>query len=105
MRHLLFGGKLPLWLGFDRELEIPGNRATVHQGQIYRGGGRETSFAPSLRFITDLATDEIHISLAGGPSDRRFSKWYASGVADWVAGRYKTLSGPSQSAGIGCVAD
>lgn len=99
MRHLLFGGKLPLWLGFDRELEIPGNRATVHQGQIYRGGGRETSFAPSLRLVTDLATDEMHISLAGGPSDRRFSKWYSTGVADWVAGRYKILHGPARKPG------
>lgn len=99
MRHLLFGGKLPLWLGFDRPLEIPGNRATVHQGQIYRGGGRETSFAPSLRFVTDLATDEILTSLAGGPSDRRFSKWYTTGVADWIAGRYKTLRGPNSDHG------
>jgi penicillin amidase len=94
MRHLLFGGKLPLCLGFDRELELPGNRATLTQGQIYRGGGRETSFGPALRLVTDLATDEIQTSLAGGPSDRRFSKWYATGVADWVAGRYKTLHGP-----------
>lgn len=94
MRHLLLGGKLPLCLGFDRKLELPGNRATVTQGQIYRGGGRETSFGPALRLVTDLATDEIQTSLAGGPSDRRFSKWYATGVADWVAGRYKTLHGP-----------
>src|SRR5262249_52883735 len=28
MRHLLFGGKLPLFFGFDRMLEMPGNRAT-----------------------------------------------------------------------------
>lgn len=94
MRHLLFGGKLPLWLGFDHPLELPGNRATVHQGQIYRGGGRETSFGPSLRFVTDLATDDIHTTLAGGPSDRRFSKWYLTGISDWIAGRFKTLRGP-----------
>jgi penicillin amidase len=80
MRHLLLGGKLPRWFGFDRPLEIPGNRAAVHQGQIYR-------------FVTDLATDEIQFTLAGGPSDRRFSKWYTSGVADWSAGRYKVLRG------------
>ena len=96
MRHLLFGGKLPLWLGFDRPMELPGNRATVHQGQIYRGGGHETSFGPSLRFVTDLAADELHSTLAGGASDRRFSKWYANGVADWLAGRYQTLHGPGR---------
>jgi len=93
MRHLLFGGKLPLFLGFDCMLEMPGNRATVHQGQIFRGGGREMSFAPSLRFMTDLATDEIKTTLAGGASDRRFSKWYANGLRDWIEGRYKVLYG------------
>jgi len=96
MRHLLFGGKFPLFLGFDCTLEMPGNRATVHQGQIFRGGGREMSFAPSLRFITDLATDEIQTTLAGGASDRRFSKWYSNGLRDWVEGRYKVLYGGSQ---------
>ncbi len=99
MKHLLFGGKLPLWLGFDRELEMPGNRSTVHQGQIFRGGGRETSFGPALRLVTDLATDEIQTTLAGGSSDRRFSKWYSNGVADWIAGRYKTLHGPGREPG------
>jgi penicillin amidase len=94
MRHLLWGGKLPLRLGFDRPLEIPGNRATVHQGQIYRGGGRETSFAPSLQLVSDLATVGMQTTLAGGPSDRRFSKWYLTGISDWIKGRYKTLSGP-----------
>ena len=93
MRHLLFGGKLPLFLGFDCRLEMPGNRATVHQGQIFRGGGREMSFAPSLRFMTDLATNEIQTTLAGGASDRRFSKWYSNGLRDWIDGRYKVLCG------------
>jgi len=93
MRHLLLGGRLPLWLGFDRPLELPGNRATVHQGQIFRGGGRETSFGPALRLVTDLATDEIRTTLAGGPSDRRFSKWYTTGLSDWIAGRYRTIAG------------
>jgi len=46
-----------------------------------------------LRFMTDLATDEIQTTLAGGASDRRFSKWYSNGLRDWVEGRYKTLRG------------
>ena len=66
MKHLLLGGKLPAFFGFDRIIELPGSRATVHQGQIYRGAGRETTFAPSLRFITDLGTDEMHSTLPGG---------------------------------------
>lgn len=91
MRHLIFGGKLPLFCRFDRQLEMPGNRATVHQGQIFRGGGREMSFAPSLRFLTDMATDVAQTTLAGGPSDRFLSKWYVNGLADWIEGKYKTL--------------
>jgi penicillin amidase len=93
MRHLLFGGKFPLFFGFDRMFEMPGNRATVHQGQIFRGGGREMSFAPSLRFLTDMATDEIQTTLAGGASDRFLSKWYVNRLQDWVEGKYKVLKG------------
>lgn len=92
MKHLLLGGRLPLWLGFDYgPLPLAGGRATIHQGQLYRSGGRDTSFAPSYRLVTDLAEAAAHTALAGGPSDRRFSPWYTSGVADWIAGRYKTL--------------
>jgi penicillin amidase len=94
MRHLLFGGKLPRWLGFDHgPIPLLGGRATVHQGQIYRVAGRETTFAPSLRLVTNLSGDELHTTLAGGPSDRRFSKWYANEIDDWLNGRYKVLSG------------
>ncbi len=92
LAHILFGGKLPRWLGFDRgPVTVRGGRATVHQGQIYRSAGRTTSFVPSFRMVVELDKDEIRTSLAGGPSDRRFSKWYCSGLADWEAGRYKTI--------------
>ncbi len=93
LRHLLFGGKLPRWLGFDRgPVTALGGRATIHQGQVYRGGGRVTTFVPSYRMVADLATDELRTNLEGGPSDRRFSKWYCSDLENWLAGRYKTLS-------------
>jgi len=92
LRHILFGGKLPAFLGFDRgPVTIIGGRATIHQGQIYRSANRETTFAPSFRFVTDFAREEFFSSIAGGPSDRRFSKWYASGLEDWTQGKYKTL--------------
>jgi len=94
MTNIFFNGKLPRFLGFDRgPFTAMGNRSTIHQAQIYTSGGRRTSFLPSFRVVTDLATDEIHTTLAGSPSDRRFSKWYASGISDWLTGRYKTLSG------------
>ncbi|MCW5555916.1 MAG: penicillin acylase family protein [Verrucomicrobiae bacterium] len=94
MTNIFFRGKLPRLLGFDRgPFFAIGNRATIHQAQLYTSGGRRTSFLPSFRIVTDLATDEVCTNVAGGPSDRRFSKWYASDIKNWLQGRYKTLSG------------
>lgn len=93
MSHILFGGKMPRFLGFDRgPITLPGGRATVCQGQIYRSAGRITTFAPSFRLVTDLGTDEVHTSLAGGVSDRRFSRWYVSDLKRWLRGEYKRLT-------------
>ena len=93
MAHLVFGHKLPAFLGFDvANLKLRGGRATPNQGQIYRSGGRETCFAPSIRVVVDLAEDGVHTALAGGPSDRRFSKWYTTDLERWQSGRYKVLS-------------
>lgn len=92
MKHVLFGGSLPAVLGFDcGPIELRGGRATIHQGQVYRSGGRETSFAPSYRLVTELSEDVAHTCLAGGPSDRRFSRWYTTGIEDWLHGRFKAL--------------
>jgi penicillin amidase len=93
MSHILFGGKMPAFLGFDRgPFVLPGGRATVRQGQVYRSAGRVTTFAPSFRMVTDLGTDEVHTVLAGGASDRRFSRWYVSDLKRWLRGEYKTLA-------------
>ena len=92
LTNMFFAGKLPRVLGFDRgPYPLPGGRATPHQGQVYSSGGRVTSFAPSIRVIADMADDELWTSLIGGPSDRRFSRWYASEVQRWLAGEYKQL--------------
>ncbi len=94
LKHLLFGGKLPSWLGFDRgPITVPGGRATVHQSQVYRSSRRESSFAPSLRLVADLANDELHANMPGGASDRCWSPWYNNGTADWLAGRDHLLRG------------
>jgi penicillin G amidase len=86
----MFAGRLPKLLGFDYgPIEIIGNRATIPQGQIFQTlGGRQGTFSPTFKFVTDFAEECIHSTMAGGPSDRRFSPWYASGVEDWLAGRY-----------------
>lgn len=89
MRNLFFGGRLPHALGFDvGPVPLPGGRATLNQGRLYRSHGRPTSFVPSWRFVTDLAQDACETALPGGPSDRRFSRWYSSGVAGWLGGEY-----------------
>jgi penicillin amidase len=92
MRHIMFGGKLPSFFGFDRgPVTAVGGRATIHQGQLYRAGGRQTSFLPSFRWITDFSESSLHSNLAGGPSDRRFSRYYFSDMKNWLAGEYKVL--------------
>ncbi len=95
LTNILFAGKLPRWLGFDRgPIPLPGGRATPHQGQVYVSGGRQTSFAPSMRLVADLAEGSLRTALAGGPSDRRFSRWYASGLPGWRRGELRELEVP-----------
>nr|WP_300458302.1 penicillin acylase family protein [Desulfobacula sp.] len=93
MKNIVFNGKLPRFLGVDRgPITINGSLATPHQGQIFESGGRQTTFSPSFRMIVDMATEEIHTNMAGGPSDRRFSKWYCSDLKNWETGIYKKVS-------------
>ncbi len=93
MLHLIFGKKLPLLFGFDRgPIRIAGGRATIQQGQIYRSAGRVTTFMPSYRTVSDLGNEDFFSNLAGGPSDRRFSKWYISDLKNWLEHKFKKLS-------------
>jgi penicillin amidase len=93
MTNLFFNGRLPRWLGFDRGPCVAiGGRATIHQAQLYTSSGRCTSFLPGYRIVSDLATDESFSNLAGGPSDRRFSRWYCSDLKNWLVGKYKRLA-------------
>jgi penicillin amidase len=92
MANVFFQGRLPRWLGYDHgPIPLEGGRATVAQGGLFRAHGRTTTFAPSWRYGTDLGRDEALTVLAGGPSGRRWSRLYLTDVADWLAGRYKTL--------------
>lgn len=95
--YLPFQGKAPQLLrliGLNRQIHLPGGRATVQQGQIYRSANRETTFAPGYRFITDMSNDEAYSNMPGGPCECPYSKWYASDLRNWRDGRYKTLSAP-----------
>ena len=80
-------------LGFHTgQLPMPGCFATPFQGSLTRLGQRETSYAPSYHFVTDLGTDVAWTNLPGGPSESGFSRWYKSGIARWLEGRYKVLN-------------
>ena len=93
MKNVFFDGRLPGWFGFDHgPIELPGNRATVVQGGVFTAHNRQTTFAPSWRFITDLGEDRALTALAGGPSGRRYSRWYKTDIKRWLNGDYKTLS-------------
>jgi penicillin amidase len=54
MRHIMLGGRLPRWIGFDRgPVPLRGGRATIHQTQQLRAGGRDITAGPSFRLVTD----------------------------------------------------
>ncbi|MFT4927386.1 MAG: penicillin amidase [Phenylobacterium sp.] len=93
LKNIFFNGTTPDFLGFDKgPVTAIGGRATIHQGQIYRRDGRQSTFMPSLRMVTEMDKHELHTCLLGGPSDRRFSKWYDSGIGAWQKGKYKLIS-------------
>jgi len=94
MTNLFFDGKVPRFLRFDHgPIVVEGGRATIVQGAVYKFRGRTTSLSPSYRFITDLADSFAHTALAGGSSDRRYSKYYRAGIGGWQRYEYKTLDG------------
>jgi penicillin amidase len=72
-------------------MAMPGNHATPFQGHLFRSAKRESTFAPSYHFVTDLGTDEAWTNLPGGPSEKRFSKYYKIEIPRWSEGTYKFL--------------
>ena len=90
--HMLFGGRIPSFLGFDyRPKAIPGGREALYAIKVHTDQKREIVQGPSFRMIADLGTDEVLTNLPGGPSDRRFSKWYKSDIENSLNGVYKAL--------------
>ncbi|MGD8761985.1 MAG: penicillin acylase family protein [Desulfobacteraceae bacterium] len=88
--NIFFAGKLPKIFGFDYgPYEHIGSRATIAQAQVFKSMGYPSTFAATFRMITDFAREELHTNLAGGPSDRRFSKYYTMGLQKWINGEYE----------------
>ena len=76
---------------------LRGCHATPFQGHLLTTARRESTFAPSYHFVTDLGQDEAWTNLPGGPSERHLSKWYKSDVDRWMRGEYKRLSNATAS--------
>ena len=80
-------------LGYNsRSYCMPGCHATPFQGHVLQTAKRESTFAPSYHFVTDLGSDEAWTNVPGGSSESRFSKFYNNGVRLWFEGRYKRLA-------------
>lgn len=87
------GGQVGRLFGFDSpRYPMPGCHATVFQGHVLQTATRESTFAPSYHFVTDLSTDEAWTNLPGGPCESRFSWYYKSDVPLWMDGEYKKLA-------------
>ncbi len=87
------GGRAGRLLGFrSRPIAMPGNHATPFQGHLLTTATRESTFAPTYHFTTDMGTDEAWTNLPGGPSESRFSPWYKSDIPRWIAGEYKRIA-------------
>jgi penicillin amidase len=79
-------------LGFHTDqMPMPGCQATPFQGHLLTTATRESSFAPSYHFVTDMSTQEAWTNLPGGASESRFSKWYRNDIERWVTGEYRQL--------------
>ena len=86
-------GRTGRLLGFrSRPIAMPGCHATPFQGHLITTATRETTFAPTYHFVTDLGRDEAWTNLPGGPSESRFSEWYKVDIPRWIAGEYKRLT-------------
>ena len=73
-------------------IAMPGCHASPFQGHLLRTSTRETTFAPSYHFATDLSTDAAWTNLPGGPSESALSPYYKNDISRWRSGVYKRLS-------------
>jgi penicillin amidase len=90
MNNIFVGEKLPGFLGFDETgVQMAGGRATIPQLQFFRIFGNDAVVGQSYRMIADMSEDSIATTLPGGPSGRRFSRWYRSDLNAWIQGDYK----------------
>ena len=71
---------------------MPGCHASPFQGHLLKTSTRESTFAPSYHFVTDMGSDVAWTNLPGGPSESALSPFYKNDLARWRNGIYKRLS-------------
>ena len=90
--HLLFGGIVPSIVGYDYgPVGLPGGRDALFIARTYGGNNRTGATGPVYRLIADMSEECLYTNMPGGPSDRRFSRWYKSDMRNWFKGVYKKL--------------
>lgn len=93
LKNILLGEAFPDFFGFNKgPFALPGGRATILQGQVYRANNRNTTFAPSCRMIVNFGENTIYTNYSGGVSDRRFSKFYNNDFQNWNSKNYRKYS-------------
>jgi acyl-homoserine lactone acylase PvdQ len=90
-KHMLLGAMPGAARG---PFPLHGCRATVWQGYRVRVDGAEAAIGPAYRFVTDMGEDAAYTALPGGCDGSLFSSSYASGIGDYLAGRYKRITPP-----------
>jgi penicillin G amidase len=92
VNRFLGNRRMGRYFGFDtRQMSMPGCHATPFQGHLLTTAKRESTFAPSYHFVTDLGLDEAWTNLPGGPSESRFSPFYKNDISRWQSGTFKRL--------------
>ncbi|KAL5246597.1 hypothetical protein ACHWQZ_G018717 [Mnemiopsis leidyi] len=93
MDNMLFGGKLPSWLGLDRQ-----NIATSHCFQCVKVGNPKFSqtgapiyISQAWRMVTDMGTNLVETILPGGPGGNILSNFYAREIDALIEGKYKKI--------------
>lgn len=101
MQQMVLGSRFPKLahaLGLNvGPIPLPGGRDVVSQGIAFAPTCSFHNFSPSYRFLTDLGTTYALTNQPIGPSERRFSGYYASEVKAWLAGIYKTIEWESEA--------
>ena len=81
----------PAWGNWVRNTRFTAS-AELRPLRAHPTATRESTFAPSYHFVTDMGSAEAWTNLPGGPSESRFSKYYKIDIQRWCDGEFKRLA-------------